>query len=62
MNLIPGSYSVIARINDSVASRVDGVDAVVIEITEADVYGTGRVPHERGDLMYMPSEWTVDYA
>ncbi len=62
MNLIPGPYNVIVRINDSVAARVDGVDAAVIEITETDVYGTGRVPHERTDLVYMPAEWSVDYT
>ena len=62
MNLIPGRYSVIARINDSVAARVDGVHAAAIEVTSADVYGTGKVPYERADLIYMPAEWNVDYA
>ena len=62
VNAVPGLYTVTARINDSVAERVDGVEsAATLEVTEADVYGTGRMPQEHGDLMYMPADWSVDY-
>lgn len=63
LNLIPGTYTITARINDSTAHRIDGIEeAATIEVEEADVYGTGRVPQERGDLVYMPAEWSVDYT
>ncbi len=62
LNLVPGMYTVTARINDQVAARVDGVEgAAAIEVRPADVYGTGRMPQEHGDLMYMPAHWSVEY-
>lgn len=62
VNVIPGIYSVTARINDAVTDRVDGVEgAAAIEVMDADVYGTGRMPQEQGDLMFTPSHWVADY-
>jgi lipopolysaccharide transport system ATP-binding protein len=61
LNLIPGMYTVTVQINDSVAARVDGVEgAAAIEVSAADVYGTGRMPQEHADLMYMPAHWRVE--
>ena len=63
LNVTPGIYIIRARINDAVANRVDAVDeAAMIQVVEADVHGTGRAPYERGDLTYMPAEWSVDYT
>ncbi|HUW84344.1 MAG TPA: ABC transporter ATP-binding protein [Phycisphaerae bacterium] len=63
LNLPPGMYSITLRLNDSVAQRVDGLEmAASIEVTEVDVYGTGRGAHEPDDVMFMPSEWAWDYT
>jgi len=63
LNLPPGMYSIALRLNDSVAQRVDGIEmAASIEVTEADVYGTGRGAQEPDDVMFMPAEWTWDYV
>ena len=62
-NALPGLYTITAQINDSVAQRIDGVgEAATIEVVEADVCGTGRVPYERGDLCYMPATWAIEYV
>jgi hypothetical protein len=62
LNLPPGMYSIALRLNDSVAQRIDGIEmAASIEVTEADVYGTGRSAQEPDDVMFMPAEWTWNY-
>jgi hypothetical protein len=61
-NALPGLYTITAQINDAVAQRIDGVgEAATIEVVEADVCGTGRVPYERGDLCYLPATWAIEY-
>ncbi len=63
LNTLPGVYTVTAQINDSAAKRVDGVrEACTIEVVEADVCGTGRIPYELGDQSYLPAAWKTEYA
>jgi lipopolysaccharide transport system ATP-binding protein len=62
LNVIPGLYTVTLILNDAVSTVLDYVPmAASIEVTEADVCGTGRVPYEHADLVYMPARWSVDY-
>jgi lipopolysaccharide transport system ATP-binding protein len=59
LNLMPGSYSVLVRFFDGAEEILDEVDmATELTVLPLVVNGTGRIPGNKFDLVYMPFTWT----
>ena len=57
--LIAGAYNVSAGCN-SKKQKLDFLERCCqLQVTEADVFGTGRMPNPKASLVFVDAEWTV---